>query len=54
MKRTDPSLGLVNPLIVRSSVVFPAPFAPSTAVIWPTGARRLNRSQCRERRRRRR
>src|SRR5580700_11207877 len=33
--RTRPRRGRTNPLIARSSVVLPAPFAPSTAVIVP-------------------
>src|SRR6185437_729992 len=33
-----PPLGLIEPSIARSSVVLPAPLAPSTAVIVPAGA----------------
>src|SRR5580704_8927318 len=37
--RTRPLVGRTTPPIVRSSVVLPAPFAPSTAVIVPAAAR---------------
>jgi hypothetical protein len=34
-KRTEPERDLTRPLMVRSSVVLPAPLAPSTAVMAP-------------------
>jgi hypothetical protein len=37
-RRTVPETGRTRPLIVRSSVVLPAPFAPRTAVIRPASA----------------
>ncbi len=37
-RKTSPVLGVTRPEIVRSNVVLPAPFAPSTAVISPVGA----------------
>src|SRR3984957_1008038 len=46
-KRTEPSLGLTRPEIVRSNVVLPAPFAPSTAVTAPGSAsKETERSAC--------
>src|ERR1700680_3739279 len=40
-KRTVPERGLTSPLMVRSSVVFPAPLAPRIAVIEPGWARNV-------------
>src|ERR1700728_728231 len=42
--RTCPRRGFTRPLIVRSSVVLPAPFAPSTAVIVAVSASTLTPS----------
>ena len=42
--RTRPRRGLIMPLIARSSVVLPAPFAPSTAVMAAVPAEMLTPS----------
>jgi len=44
---TWPRAGRMSPLTVRSSVVFPAPLAPSTAVILPLSARSETPSRAR-------
>ena len=45
--RMRPSEQRTSPLIVRSSVVFPAPLAPRTAVIRPASAVSDTRSSAR-------
>src|SRR3954447_2705483 len=45
--RTWPRLQRTRPLMVRSSVVFPAPLAPRTAVMRPVSARRETPSSAR-------